>query len=271
MKKALYWVLSLAITLVFAVFQRVTGPTYPLKNKVSLDGTAAVSFRLPRSCAIGGKDCLIKIESPEKIKGYVFWRRYPAGDSWTETEMLYRDGLLSAELPDQPPAGKLEYRVFIKREKGDLELYAKPVVARFKGAVPAAILIPHVAFMFLFMLFSVRIFITVFTMDTVIKHAVALNILFLILGGFVLGPLTQFYAFGAYWTGWPFGHDLTDNKTLVMLAFWLAALYAIFKAGNPKPWLLAAFSVTALVYLVPHSLFGSELDYSQNQVINGRK
>jgi len=271
MRKKLYWLLSLIITLVFAVFQRVTGPTYPVKGAVSLDGGNVVSFRLPRSCTVAGSDCLINVVSPGPLTGYVSWRRYPAWEPWTEIEMSYRDGRLSTMLPGQPPAGKLEYRVFIRQGKGSLDLYGKPVIARFKGAVPALILVPHILFMFLFMLFSVRIFITVFTMDTVIRHAVALNILFLILGGFVLGPLTQFHAFGSYWTGWPFGHDLTDTKTLVMLAFWLAALYAIFRTRNPKPWLLAAFAVTALVYLVPHSMFGSELDYSANTVVTGGK
>ncbi|MEI7482630.1 MAG: hypothetical protein WCK75_09820 [Elusimicrobiota bacterium] len=229
-----------------------------------LDGEIPVSFRLTRSCTIAGQDCLIKIKAPVKIEGYVSWRRYKTDDAWTETEMNYRDGVLSALLPDQPPAGKLEYRAFIKQKKGDLELYSAPAITRFKGAVPAVILVPHVFFMFLFMLFSVRIFITVFTIDAVIKHAVMFNILFLLLGGFILGPITQFHAFGAYWTGWPFGHDLTDNKTLVMLVFWVAALYAVFRAEKFKPWLLAAFIVTALVYLVPHSMLGSELDYSKS-------
>ncbi len=147
----------------------------------------------------------------------------------------------------------------------------EPVVTRFKGAVPAWILVPHVMFMFLFMLFSVRIFITVFTADTVVKHAVMFNILFLMLGGLILGPLTQFHAFGAYWTGWPFGQDLTDNKTLVMFAFWVAALYAVLRVKQFKPWLFAAFAVTALVYLVPHSMFGSELDYNKGRIVTGGK
>ncbi len=267
MKKVMFWILSFIITMFFALFQRITGPTYPLSGNMTLDGEIPVSFRLTRSCTISGQDCLIKIKTPVKTEGYVSWRRYKTDDAWTEIQMNYQDGVLSALLPDQPPAGKLEYRAFVKQKKGDLELYSIPVITRFKGAVPAGILVPHVLFMFLFMLFSVRIFITVFTMDTVIKHAVMFNILFLLLGGFILGPITQFHAFGAYWTGWPFGHDLTDNKTLVMLVFWVAALYAVFKAEKLKPWLLAAFVVTALVYLVPHSMFGSELDYSKSDKV----
>ena len=138
-----YWLLSLIITLVFAVFQRMTGPTYPLNDTVVLDGGNVVSFRLPRSCTVAGRDCLIKIDTPEKIDGYISWRRYPSGGPWNETEMSYRDGprTLGPETDDKragnklepvpgepkvragccrrcrpPPAGKLR-RVFIKRKR----------------------------------------------------------------------------------------------------------------------------------------------------------
>ena len=41
------------------------------------------------------------------------------------------------------------------------------------------------------------------------------HLLLLAVGGFILGPLVQNYAFGELWTGVPFGWDLTDNKTLI--------------------------------------------------------
>lgn len=74
--------------------------------------------------------------------------------------------------------------------------------------------------------------------------------------------------FGAYWTGFPWGFDLTDNKTLLM---WLAWVLAALVAGpRPRPreeWnraaVLAAALAMAVVYLIPHSLRGSQLDYSK--------
>ena len=69
------------------------------------------------------------------------------------------------------------------------------------------------------------------------------------LGGMLLGPFVQKYAFGEFWTGWPNGHDLTDNKTLIMWLVWAAALYVVMKyktrlppsvqtalCGNPLRW-----------------------------------
>ena len=47
------------------------------------------------------------------------------------------------------------------------------------------------------------------------KYLTFLTMGSLFLGGMLLGPIVQNFAFGDYWTGIPFGWDLTDNKTLL--------------------------------------------------------
>jgi hypothetical protein len=81
-------------------------------------------------------------------------------------------------------------------------------------------------------------------------------------GGLILGPIVQKYAFGAFWTGWPLGHDLTDTKTAIAMVFWLVATWRSKKPGGGRAWIIAAALVTLLVYLIPHSAYGSELDYT---------
>jgi len=271
MRKSLLWTLSFMITVCFALFQRITGPTHPVKGRTDSGQGAAVSFHFPRSCTSAGADCVIKIKSGVPLRGFFLWKRFKTSDAPAKEEMVYEDGLLSGSLPDQPPAGKLEYRVFVNTAGGDTELSKFPVVTRFKGAVPAWALLSHIVFIFLFLFFSVRIFLSVFSGGLVIKHAVALNLGFLLLGGFVFGPIVQQYAFGQAWTGFPLGLDLTDNKTLLMLLFWLPALVFALKGRNCRPWIILAVAVTFAVYLVPHSLLGSELDYAKGEVITGGK
>ena len=272
MKKTLLWALSFLVTLGFAMFQRMTGPTYPVRaSGVSAPGAAGISYRFPCSCTTGGDDCVPRVSSASPLEGYLLWKRYRTSDEPQALAMVYDSGRLTAALPDQPPAGKLEYRVFLRTQAGETELTKAPVVTRFKGAVPGWILGPHILMMFLFMVFSVRIFIGAASGQALPRYAVALNVGFLALGGFLFGPLTQKYAFGQLWTGFPFGYDLTDNKTLVMMIFWLAALAAWLKGKGVRFWLITAFAVTAAIYLVPHSMFGSELDYSKGEVTTGRK
>jgi hypothetical protein len=95
------------------------------------------------------------------------------------------------------------------------------------------------------------------------KPLTILTFIFVIIGGFILGPIIQYYAFGAFWTGFPFGHDLTDNKILVGFIGWLLALVAIYKFKNPKRWIVFASILMFIIFLIPHSLLGSELDYNE--------
>ncbi|HEX7493951.1 MAG TPA: hypothetical protein VF346_07015, partial [Bacteroidales bacterium] len=90
----------------------------------------------------------------------------------------------------------------------------------------------------------------------------------LIAGGMILGPVVQYYAFGDLWTGVPFGWDLTDNKTLIGLLFWIAAVLMNRKSEKPIYTILAAVMLL-IIFSIPHSLFGSQLNYSTGEVTQG--
>ncbi|MBU0558633.1 MAG: hypothetical protein KJ799_11360 [Bacteroidetes bacterium] len=78
------------------------------------------------------------------------------------------------------------------------------------------------------------------------------------------------YVFDDYWTGFPFGHDLTDNKTAFALIGWLIALFMYKKSPNPKKWALVGAVVLIIVYLIPYSVLGSELDYNKIETENSK-
>lgn len=95
-------------------------------------------------------------------------------------------------------------------------------------------------------------------------------IILLGVGGLILGPMVQKYAFDAYWTGWPFGEDLTDNKTLVAFIVWVVAWLLNRKKGSRKYMYIIAALVMLLVYSIPHSTAGSEYDHTKGEVVTGR-
>ena len=74
----------------------------------------------------------------------------------------------------------------------------------------------------------------------------------------------QKYAFDAWWTGWPFGGDWTDNKTLAALIAWLVAWWICrYRPQLQRLAVLMATVVMVVVYLIPHSIHGSELDWEE--------
>ncbi len=257
----LLWPAAIIITLSSAVYQRTTGPTYPVSSEKTIAGQT-VKFSLLRTHDTG-QDALIRIPVPDQNFGgeYIF-KRYRSHDDWT-THPLVREGdNLIARLPSQPPAGKVMYQISLVEYGGEpVKLTPAPVIMRFKGAVPGYILLPHVLFMFLAMLVSNRSGLQALARGENLYRYALVTAVLLFLGGIILGPIVQKFAFGAFWTGWPFGHDLTDNKTLVAFLAWGLALWKNRRKARPG-WILAASLILLLVYMVPHSVLGSEIDYT---------
>lgn len=264
MKKKHFFVtlFSFILTLIFAVYQGHTGPTYPVRGKVVLNGKE-IKYKLYRTEDYG-KDAEIKIVTKDdKISGSVAYKRYPTNDSWTIIEMIKKGDELVAYIPTQPPAGKIEYQLQLKEDERVVLIPPKPVIMRFKGEVPSIILIPHIIFIFFGLLFAFRVFFKVVLKEDPQKDSI-ITFVFLLLGGLILGPIVQKYAFGAFWTGYPFGQDMTDNKTLVAVIAWIPAVF--FFKKNLKWRKIASilgFLSVLLAFGIPHSYRGSELDWSK--------
>jgi hypothetical protein len=252
------WTLALIITLASAVFQRMTGPSYP-KNYVTLLDGKAIEVVLERSHGSESDHPVTVNANHANITGRVEWKRYNTNEAVTSVPMIMNEGVLMAPIPHQPPAGKLQYTVFLTDGK---QTFSASTVIRFRGEVPTAVLIFHIAAMFIGMLLSTRAGLEFFAKEPSFKKITYATFGVITLGGMILGPLVLNFAFNEWWTGFPFGSDITDNKTLIAFLAWLVASVAVQRSANPKRWVLAAAIVTLLVFLIPHSLWGTELNYN---------
>lgn len=257
----LLWILAFLITAASAVYQRLTGPTHPLRGSVAFQGEQ-IDYKFLRSQTVE-IDVPVAVTVPDTaIGGYVEYRRYKSYDDWSQLPFTRAGDTLQAFLPHQPPAGKLMYRVMLQKGAEKISLTGEePVVLRYKGAVPLAVLLPHVLLMFLAMLYSNRTALEALRREGDFRRLMLWTIGFFLLGGFLFGPLVQKYAFGEFWTGIPFGYDLTDNKTLIAMLGWLWAYYKTRRHPAARWWVVAAGVLMLAVYLIPHSVLGSEIDY----------
>jgi hypothetical protein len=261
------WILAFILTAASAYYQRTTGPTYPLAGKVAVGGET-LPYRFDRSH--GGLDAApVRIAAFPRVRGTLVWKRYKTDDRWTDVEMRKDGNELLGELPGQPPAGKLEYFLRLQSDDSSVIVPADaPVVIRFKGEVPLPLLIVHIMAMFGGMLLSLRCALESLRPAPSYALRIKWTLAFLFVGGLILGPFVQKFAFDAYWTGWPFGTDLTDNKTLVAFLGWVVAAFAIRRSAQAARWVWGAAVLTFLVYMIPHSVLGSELNYKE---IDARK
>ncbi len=261
------WVMTVIFTLIIAIWQRSTGPTYPKRGEVTI-GTEVIKYKLIRSDEVEGEtvETEIGIKAPETLSGSYIFKRYKSFDEWTEKPLVRRGDELILYIPRQPKAGKMEYQISLTDGTNTVRFPEEPVIMRYKGVVPKLpVLLPHVLMMLLAMIFSTRA-----GLEAIFKrpHTFRLSLwtlIFLSIGGLILGPIMQKYAFDAYWTGWPFGHDLTDNKTIVSWIFWLIAVIAVYKVRTRRVMVIVAAIVLLAIYSIPHSMLGSEIDHTKTE------
>jgi len=263
MRKTILWILAVLLTLSGVYYTRRTGPTKPVSGQVSIAGEN-ISYKLIRTYFLP-TDAPVKIVvTSAEVTGKYIYKRTPSFDNWTEADMVREGEHLVAYIPQQPPAGKVMYQIILNSDDETIKLTANPIVIRFRGDVPAWAMIPHILLMFAALLLSTRAGLgAVFREKTFTLSLFTL--ILLVLGGLVFGPIVQKFAFGAYWTGWPFGTDLTDNKTAIMVLFWAFAMVKLFQNRSHRAWVIVASVVLMLVYLIPHSLMGSEIDFTQTE------
>ncbi len=132
-----------------------------------------------------------------------------------------------------------------------------------KGEATPALLIIHVLFIvgaIIFVLasgfYSVKYLRTGKGFNKSVQMAgIATGMIFI--GGFPLGFIIAYQVYGTPWTGIPFGWDITDNKTLVILLYWVISLFLIrgtiidsFSKGRgrrcPFRWLIAITKKSSL-------------------------
>lgn len=271
----LLWALAALATVSCFMLQDRTGPTQPLTGRFET-ARGAVQFKFLRSEIIGTDLQIMLLDPvPEGLACFVKYRRFKSDDDWSTVDMkpgsfeITRRGSTSsvrgwgAALPSlEERAGKYEYFVYVNDGIGEAVSITgdDPIFARYKAHVPVWVLLLHIFVIFFSMMLAIRTTLEALR-DGAYKGMLAATILFLLLGAFVLGPLVQWYAFGVWWSGVPFGYDWTDNKVLVALFFWLLAFFLNRGQRRNRRSVYLAGIMTVLVFVIPHSLFGSEYDY----------
>ncbi|AHW58730.1 hypothetical protein FH5T_01790 [Draconibacterium orientale] len=285
MKKTFYWLLAIVITIVAVIYQRKTGPTYDKKLSVNVNDTR-YEVKLVRSIEIGS-NTEVKLAIDDKtIAARLFYKQFMSDDPYQSVDFEYKEKPVDsylmnkvfkitedkgwfAPVPEQPAAGKIQYYFEVTDSKGTkMYMNKTPVVIRFKGAVPSVVLAPHIFFMFFAMLLGNLAGIMAIFKHQRYKFYTTITLITLLIGGMILGPIVQLYAFGEAWAGVPFAWDLTDNKTLVAFIFWILAVAMNRKKERPVFTIVASI-VMLIIYSIPHSMYGSQLDPETGEIIQG--
>lgn len=272
LRKIALWGVAIILALAAMIYQRSTGPTNEYKGHLEHAGEKHKYALLRSHETTEGAKIEIPFLDGADYRASLHYKRYQTKDSLASEDFrLDANNRFVAQLPVQPAAGKMEYFITGVIDGNEFHIPEKgqaSIVLRYKDPVSDYILVPHVLMMILVIIFGIRAGLSALFDPDSMRRWTLIAFSAITVGGMILGPFVQKSAFGEYWTGFPFGGDFTDNKTLIMWLAWAVALAIIgFKPKKKekisRATVLTAALVMTVVYLIPHSLGGSTLDYDQ--------
>ncbi|RME19801.1 MAG: hypothetical protein D6800_13855, partial [Candidatus Zixiibacteriota bacterium] len=149
----------------------------------------------------------------------------------------------------------------------------KPFLLKSFGHLPIPVLAGHLLF-----IFSTVFFISLATVsafgargDERMRYRMMRLLLYATITSFIgmiiFGIPMNYFAFGGYWEGVPFGHDATDNKTQLLFLYLLFATLSGLGTLSRGRWgrdivapktltgiAVGSFAVMLFIYLIPHSI-----------------
>ncbi|MEE9553559.1 MAG: hypothetical protein V3W18_04605 [candidate division Zixibacteria bacterium] len=213
----------------------------------------------------------VALSAPDSLMAVVNYSQTDGGPYTVDTLTMTENGF-RGELPDLEKGKKWFYYIDLYKDKksvAKLPPFGTQFI-KFKGHVPAYILVPHIFCMFAIVFFGL---LTVFSaLDLArgkgdIKKTVGhlhWTVIFAFVGGFPLGYLVAYMAFGVGWGGIPFGWDITDNKTVLLFIFWLVTLILARRGLKGEKMAISnnvylaltviSLAVTIFTFMIPHSI-----------------
>jgi len=188
-----------------------------------------------------------------------------------------RRGIYEARLPEFEKGTKIKYWITASNSEGaKVRVPGDPGkfgVLKYKGKASNLVVGAHIAFMFgafFFMAMSFLAAIEILRGREDKKNAVRAARWVLassFIGGWPLGFVLNYQTFGPVWEGFPFGYDITDNKTQVIFILWLVSMLLAWgsfigkgeekdRLGR-KAWafsIVACFVVSLALFILPHSI-----------------
>lgn len=265
---------GLVLTLVLLVGTRELSKRDPVDAVAEGFGMKLGHRTLTEHSGTGQPRIRVRLDPMQNV-GMIACYRFRGSDKVEYTSLFsFEENWFEGHLPNFGKGTRLEYWIRAVNTKGEmLRVPSSPATLKYKGKVSESVLVAHIAFMFaafFFMVMSLFGAIRILRGQEGKRSTVAAArwvLVMSLIGGWPLGFILNRQAFGTLWEGYPFGYDITDNKTQVMFVLWLASLLLVrgsfLGRGEEKDRLgarpfayviIASFLVSLVLFILPHSI-----------------
>jgi hypothetical protein len=279
-----FWRILIAFifTLVLLGFARRTTMVRSVHKTVEKSGIIIDHNTVPKKEGQGDAQIPVKVMGANEVK--LFYKIEE--EKFQSVDMTPKEGksdVFVASIPYHKKGTKAWYYIEAQKQIDGTKLTADlpdrnstnfdPILLKFEGVVPPYIIFSHVFSNFAALFFSVLAVWKAVDLKkgkATLRKSVIFSLFtffFLFTGFFLVGSALNYFAFGVMWEAFPFGSDITDTKSQVILIFWVVTLFLVkgtIFGKNPSKNLVSektystlviiSFVVTVIMYLIPHSL-----------------
>jgi hypothetical protein len=270
-------VLGLLVTLALLAAARRLSTNKPREIRVDDAGPAIIHETVFEQVGPGEPAVRLLIDPAGDAEPFLLTTSAPRGDVGETPLVHIGNGVWEGRLPSRNKGERLYYafRVDIPGQSS-VRLPRDPdslFLVKYKGEITGFFLVLHVIFMFGAFFFMVQSFwgaLRILSGSEGKPGTVQLVrwvILTTFVGGWPIGFILNYQRFGMLWEGFPFGYDITDNKTQIIFLFWIVTVLLVrgsfFGGGESRDSLgargfawavIVSFVVSLTLYMVPHSL-----------------
>jgi len=225
-----------------------------------------------------GQPCLrARVEPAQRVALVVRWMQPPSEKIEGRGMFEIRPGVYEACLPPLEKGTVINYWIAVTNvEQTKVRVPAdngRFGVLKYKGEASTPVIAAHVFFMFAAFFFMVMSALAAIEIlrgredKTNAMRAARWALVASFIGGWPLGFILNYQTFGPLWEGFPFGYDITDNKTQVIFLLWLVSVLLAWGSfvgrGEERDRLgrrpfaiaiIACFLVSLALFILPHSI-----------------
>jgi hypothetical protein len=254
-KKVMFLLISLALTIVATFIQQFSSPDSPYKAVFNIDSTV-YNLKLPVFHE-GPEDCLIELNIPDTtVRGRVYYKSFHLNEEWKSNNLIRMNDNLVNVLPRQKANVKMVYYIELT-SNGKSYNIAKlnPIIIRYQGLVPKYLQFPEVIIMFLSLIVACFAgFLTISHVDSYKKYAKVT--FYLVAGGTALSLAMQLVAFRTIFVQFMPYNDLSFFKYVLIFLIWWG-VYSFNKKHEFQYLTLAASVLTLVLFCVSQNyIFG---------------
>ncbi|MCG8700119.1 MAG: hypothetical protein MI922_18830, partial [Bacteroidales bacterium] len=185
-KNAFLIVVAAAMSAVIMYWQFFTSDIHPYTETISIRDTH-VKLKLTRKAGTGN----VVVTLPGNLYKYnpvLYYKIDTVKKDWETRYFMKEDSLCMVYLPMHHKGVRVEYKIhYIEGLEEKIVPNDKHVKLRFKGEVPSSILILHILFMELVLIFSVWLGLNSIVRKTSDERVLWLNNIAIFVGGILLG------------------------------------------------------------------------------------